>query len=61
LARVDPHRVGRRGRRLAFFTALLGIGDTDVFDWGGILGAILGAIVVLFVVNWFVRAKRIVT
>lgn len=44
-----------------FFTALLGIGDTEVFDWGGILGAILGAIVVLFVVNWFVRAKRIVT
>jgi uncharacterized membrane protein YeaQ/YmgE (transglycosylase-associated protein family) len=44
-----------------FFTALLGIGDTDVFDWGGILGAILGAIVVLFVVNWIVRAKKIVT
>jgi len=43
-----------------FFTALLGIGDTDVFDWGGILGSILGAVAVLFVVNWFVRAKRIV-
>jgi len=42
------------------FTALLGIGDTDVFDWGGILGSILGAVAVLFVVNWFVRAKRIV-
>lgn len=43
-----------------FFTALLGIGDTDVFDWGGILGSVLGAIVVLFFVNWIVRAKRIV-
>ena len=43
-----------------FFTALLGIGDTDVLDWGGILGSILGAVIVLFFVNWFVRVKRIV-
>jgi uncharacterized membrane protein YeaQ/YmgE (transglycosylase-associated protein family) len=39
------------------FTAGLGIGDTDVFDWGGILGAIIGALIVLAVVNWFVRRR----
>jgi uncharacterized membrane protein YeaQ/YmgE (transglycosylase-associated protein family) len=44
-----------------FFTVWIGIGDTDVFDWGGILGSILGAIVVLSLVNWIVRLKRIVT
>jgi uncharacterized membrane protein YeaQ/YmgE (transglycosylase-associated protein family) len=42
-----------------FFTAWIGIGDTDVFDWGGIIGAILGAVVVLFTVNWTVRIKRV--
>lgn len=29
------------------FTGLLGIGDSDKFDWGGIIGAIIGAIVVV--------------
>ena len=43
-----------------FFTALLGIGDTDVFDWGGILGSIIGAMVVLAFANWLVRTKRVV-
>ena len=41
------------------FTVGLGIGDTDVFDWGGILGSILGAVVVLFTVNWAVRIRRV--
>jgi uncharacterized membrane protein YeaQ/YmgE (transglycosylase-associated protein family) len=39
------------------FTAGLGIGDTDVFDWGGILGAIIGALIVLALVNWYVRRR----
>jgi uncharacterized membrane protein YeaQ/YmgE (transglycosylase-associated protein family) len=40
------------------FTAGLGIGDTDVFDWGGILSAVIGALIVLALVNWWVRRKR---
>ena len=31
------------------FTAALGIGDTDVFDWGGILSALIGVVIVLLV------------
>jgi uncharacterized membrane protein YeaQ/YmgE (transglycosylase-associated protein family) len=29
------------------FTGLFGIGDTDVFDLGGIIGAVVGSILVL--------------
>jgi uncharacterized membrane protein YeaQ/YmgE (transglycosylase-associated protein family) len=31
----------------AIFTALLGIGDTDIFDLGGLLSATIGAVIVL--------------
>src|SRR5947208_14935105 len=31
----------------AIFTAGLGIGDTDVFDWGGIVSAVIGVVLVL--------------
>jgi uncharacterized membrane protein YeaQ/YmgE (transglycosylase-associated protein family) len=37
------------------FTAGLGIGDTDVFDWGGILSALIGVIIVLLLAGWIVR------
>jgi uncharacterized membrane protein YeaQ/YmgE (transglycosylase-associated protein family) len=37
------------------FTGLLGIGDTDVFDLGGIVGAVIGSILVLIGVSWFLR------
>jgi uncharacterized membrane protein YeaQ/YmgE (transglycosylase-associated protein family) len=37
------------------FTAGLGIGDTDVFDWGGILSAIIGVIIVLLVAGFVMR------
>jgi len=37
------------------FTAGLGIGDTDVFDWGGILSALIGVVIVLVVANFVVR------
>jgi uncharacterized membrane protein YeaQ/YmgE (transglycosylase-associated protein family) len=40
------------------FTGLLGIGDTDVFDLGGIVGAIIGAILVLLVVGCVLRRTR---
>ena len=37
------------------FTGVLGIGDTDVFDWGGILSALIGVIVVLLVAGAVMR------
>jgi uncharacterized membrane protein YeaQ/YmgE (transglycosylase-associated protein family) len=37
------------------FTAGLGIGDTDVFDWGGILSALIGVVLVLLAAGFVVR------
>jgi len=37
------------------FTGLLGIGDENKFDLGGVIGAIVGAVIVLGVVTWIVR------
>lgn len=37
------------------FTGLLGIGDDDAFDWGGIVGAVIGALVVVAVASWLVK------
>jgi uncharacterized membrane protein YeaQ/YmgE (transglycosylase-associated protein family) len=37
------------------FTGLLGIGDSDKFDWGGLIGAIIGAIIVVGVASWAFR------
>jgi uncharacterized membrane protein YeaQ/YmgE (transglycosylase-associated protein family) len=37
------------------FTVLLGIGDTDVFDWGGVLSAVIGVVIVLLLVGMIVR------
>ena len=31
------------------FTELLGIGDNDVFDLGGLIGAIIGVMILLFI------------
>ena len=31
------------------FTELLGIGDSDIFDLGGLIGAVIGVMLVLFV------------
>ncbi|MCF3938029.1 GlsB/YeaQ/YmgE family stress response membrane protein [Gordonia sp. Z-3] len=31
------------------FTGLLGIGDEDKFDWGGIIGALIGSVIVVAV------------
>jgi uncharacterized membrane protein YeaQ/YmgE (transglycosylase-associated protein family) len=37
------------------FTGLLGIGDDDRFDWGGIVGAVIGAIIVVAVASWIIK------
>jgi len=39
----------------AIFTAGLGIGDTDVFDWGGIVSALIGVVIVLLVAGFVTR------
>jgi uncharacterized membrane protein YeaQ/YmgE (transglycosylase-associated protein family) len=39
----------------AIFTLGLGIGDTDIFDWGGIVGAIIGTLIVLPIAAWVLR------
>jgi uncharacterized membrane protein YeaQ/YmgE (transglycosylase-associated protein family) len=42
------------------FTVLLGIGDTDIFDWGGVLSALIGTVIVVLVAGLFLknRSKR---
>ena len=37
------------------FTVGLGIGDTDIFDWGGVLSALIGTVIVLVVATWVLR------
>jgi uncharacterized membrane protein YeaQ/YmgE (transglycosylase-associated protein family) len=37
----------------AIFTQLLGIGDNDIFDLGGLLGAIVGVVIVLLALRAF--------
>ena len=39
----------------AIFTAGLGIGDTDVFDWGGIVSALIGVVLVLLLAGFVMR------
>jgi uncharacterized membrane protein YeaQ/YmgE (transglycosylase-associated protein family) len=42
------------------FTIGFGIGDTDIFDMGGIIGAVIGTLIVLPLVAFFLdrRAKN---
>ena len=40
------------------FTAALGIGDTDVFDWGGVLSALIGVVIVLLLAGAVMRRTR---
>jgi uncharacterized membrane protein YeaQ/YmgE (transglycosylase-associated protein family) len=37
------------------FTVWLGIGDDEVFDFGGIVGAIIGVLILLPIVGFFAR------
>ena len=40
------------------FTELLGIGDSEAFDLGGLPGAVIGVIVVLFIYDRFAGGDR---
>jgi uncharacterized membrane protein YeaQ/YmgE (transglycosylase-associated protein family) len=40
------------------FTLGLGIGDTDIFDWGGLLSALIGTLIVLALAGYFLRRRR---
>jgi uncharacterized membrane protein YeaQ/YmgE (transglycosylase-associated protein family) len=37
------------------FTGLLGIGDTNKFDWGGLFGAVIGSVIVVAVASWLMK------
>jgi uncharacterized membrane protein YeaQ/YmgE (transglycosylase-associated protein family) len=37
------------------FTVGLGIGDTDIFDWGGLLSALIGTVIVVLIATWILR------
>ncbi len=37
------------------FTMGLGIGDTSIFDWGGVLSALIGTVIVVLIVTFFLR------
>ena len=37
------------------FTGIFGIGDDDKFDWGGIVGAIIGAVIVVALGSWILK------
>jgi uncharacterized membrane protein YeaQ/YmgE (transglycosylase-associated protein family) len=39
------------------FTVGLGIGDTDIFDWGGVLSALIGTIIVALIAGWVMRRR----
>ncbi|SHN43446.1 GlsB/YeaQ/YmgE family stress response membrane protein [Cryptosporangium aurantiacum] len=41
------------------FTLGLGIGDDDIFDWGGILSAIIGTLIVLPIAGWLLRRRSV--
>jgi uncharacterized membrane protein YeaQ/YmgE (transglycosylase-associated protein family) len=40
------------------FTGLLGIGDTDMFDLGGLVGAVIGAMILLGIYRAFAGRGR---
>ena len=40
------------------FTLGLGIGDTDIFDWGGLLSALIGTVIVVGLAGYFLRRRQ---
>ncbi|GAA0464094.1 hypothetical protein Aca07nite_60510 [Actinoplanes capillaceus] len=40
------------------FTLGFGIGDDDIFDWGGILSAIIGTLIVIPIAGWLLRRSN---
>jgi uncharacterized membrane protein YeaQ/YmgE (transglycosylase-associated protein family) len=51
--------LGLAGALLGYviFTLGLGIGDTDIFDWGGLLSAIIGTLIVLGLASYILRRR----
>ncbi len=52
--------IGLAGSLLGWlvFTKLLGIGDDDAFDLGGIVGAIIGVVVLLLAYRKFAESRQ---
>jgi uncharacterized membrane protein YeaQ/YmgE (transglycosylase-associated protein family) len=52
--------LGLAGALLGYviFTLGLGIGDTDIFDWGGLLGALIGTVIVVGLASYFLRRRQ---
>src|SRR5215210_5498145 len=52
--------IGLAGSAVGFliFTELLGIGDGDAFDLGGLVGAIIGVVLLLLLYRWFVSRRE---
>ena len=52
--------LGLAGALVGFFlfTELLGIGDNDMFDLGGLLGAIIGAMILLGIYRMVAKPDR---
>jgi hypothetical protein len=42
---------------LASIAVGLGIGDTDIFDFGGIISAIIGTVIVILIAGFFLRRR----
>jgi uncharacterized membrane protein YeaQ/YmgE (transglycosylase-associated protein family) len=52
--------LGLAGAALGYviFTLGLGIGDDDIFDWGGIVGAIIGVVIVISIAGWYYGRRQ---
>jgi len=52
--------LGLVGALLGFwvFTSLLGIGDPQKFDWGGIIGALIGSLIVVGIASAILNRGR---
>lgn len=41
----------------AIFTLGLGIGDRDIFDWGGVLSALIGTVIVVLIAGLVLKRR----
>ena len=39
------------------FTLGLGIGDQDIFDWGGVLSALIGSVIVVGIASFVLKRR----
>jgi hypothetical protein len=58
-SRHQPEKECVAGAVLGYliFTVGLGIGDTDLFDFGGIISAIIGTVIVILIAGFFLRRR----